>query len=65
MITSNALRSLEYFNIALDRESVETQDFTKICIIVFVLNGGWYVQTVATEYFSEPEVLNTELVKID
>jgi hypothetical protein len=30
-----------------------------------VLNGGWYVQTVTTEYFAEPEVLNTEVVKID
>ena len=43
MISSNALRSLEYINLMLDQSLPETATFIKLAKATFVVNAIWYI----------------------
>jgi hypothetical protein len=43
MISSNALRSLEYINLMLDQSLPETATFIKLSTATFVVNALWYI----------------------
>jgi len=43
MISSNALRSLEYTNLMLDQSLPETATFIKLSQATFLVNAIWYI----------------------
>lgn len=43
MITSNALRSLEYINLMLDHSMPEVSTFINLSIATFFFNAIWYI----------------------